>query len=166
MLRHGRPAIARSAVAAGVVDFGPGFQRHRLPGVSHLGRGSRLAQGAGQGRIRRVRGRAERRSARPGQQLAARFGSQRGREQQGVATQGHVVAQHLRQHLAHESIGGVYFIDHQQAARQGGGPQMGVLALQTGHQHLVDRAHRHPGGKEALGAFSGPAAVAGVAIRP
>ena len=51
------------------------------------------------------------------------------------------------------------FIDHQQAAREHGVAQVGVLELQRAQQRLINSPHGDRCGQVALGVFGGPAAL-------
>jgi hypothetical protein len=57
----------------------------------------------------------------------------------------------------HVGIGSVHFIDHQQAAGQGGVAQVGMGNLQGAEQGLVDGADGNRRGEKTLGVLAGPA---------
>jgi hypothetical protein len=68
-----------------------------------------------------------------------------------------VCLQQLFEQDRHVGIGSVHFIDHQQAARQGGVAQVGMGNLQGAEQCLVDGADGDRRGEKTLGVLAGPA---------
>ena len=93
------------------------------------------------------------------EKAGARRRAQRGRQQHGLPAGFEVCLEQLLQQHRHVSVGGMHFVDHQQAARQQRMPHVGMAYLERTKQSLVYRTDSDGGSQKPLGRFGHPTLV-------